>query len=88
MATYFILNAESQALLAAGKSGIPFEHSLPGCLISQKNTPEAAVAFEEDQIRAVFARAGLDILGSPYFGSWSGREHYLSFQDMVLAIKK
>jgi SAM-dependent methyltransferase len=88
MATYFLLNAESRALLQAGKSGVPFEHSLPGCLVSQKNTPEAAVAFEEDQIRAVFARAGLDILRSPFFGSWPGREQYFSFQDMVLAIKK
>ena len=49
--------------------------------------PEDAVAYDEKFIRNLYEKYGLVISEPVYYGSWCGREKFLSLQDMVLAYK-
>jgi len=86
--TFFILNDESRALMGQGKSAFDFRHDLGGYLSISRAEPEMAVAFEEGRVRAMFAKAGLEITDPIRYGSWCGRDTFLSGQDIVLAIKR
>ena len=87
MANFFLLDAASKALMEQGASHIQFPHALVDCLISHKDAPEAAVAFEESFIRRCLAKNQLTLIEPIHFGDWSGRKPALSFQDIVLAVK-
>ncbi len=86
--TYFLLNEESESLMRAGASTLPFEFGGDGCRIANRQLPEAVVAYEEAAIRSLFQRYGLHIDEPIRYGSWCGREVYLSYQDIVLAGKR
>lgn len=47
-------------------------------------SPETAVGYREGHVRAMLARAGLDV-AAVYPGTWSGRGDGFSFQDVVIA---
>ncbi len=84
----FLLNDESGALIGKGSSDLNFQYELPNCWTTDRNVPEAAVAYKESFFRSVLEKSGL-ILNEPIqFGSWCGRENYLSYQDIVVAVKQ
>ena len=85
--TFFILNAESAALVREHRSTQDFSHPLDGCVTTTPDDPEAALAYPEAQVRAWFARFGLAIEEPVRFGSWCGRTEFLSYQDIVIAQK-
>jgi SAM-dependent methyltransferase len=87
MISFFILNAEAVANLGKGGSKVDFNHSRPHCKIWKPESPEAAVAYEEDFLRECFAKYKISIVEPIYFGSWSGREKLLSYQDIILGVK-
>lgn len=87
MISYFLLNSEARALMAAGKSNPTFEHPWPGCVISNQKYPEAAVAYDEQSIRELLVKHGLSLVEPVHYGSWPGRKNFLSYQDILLAIK-
>ncbi len=84
LATWFLLNPESKALLADGRATVDFRHTIEGCLITDRDAPEAAVAYEEARVMEMYARAGLVIDPPVRYGSWCGRSDYLSFQDICI----
>jgi SAM-dependent methyltransferase len=86
--TFFLLNPESEDLLRAGKSTLDFRYSLPGCLTTDQEAPEAAVAFPEEAIVAMHREAGLDIHRPIQYGSWCGRTMFRSYQDIVVSVKR
>jgi SAM-dependent methyltransferase len=86
--TFFILNEESEALVRQHRSTQDFSHPLDGCVTTTPNDPEAAIAYSEAQVRALFARFGLAIEEPIRFGSWCGRTEFLSYQDIVIAQKR
>jgi hypothetical protein len=51
-------------------------------------TPEAAIAFPEDYIRSLYAERRLYIAEPVHYGSWPGRRAFLSYQDVVVAVKE
>lgn len=85
--TYFLLTDESLELIHAGRSTLDFHHPLEGCLIKNPKMPEAAVAYPMESVRQLYARHGLRITEPIHFGSWPGRPRYLSYQDIVVAVK-
>jgi hypothetical protein len=87
MITYFILTPEARELTEKGKSTFTFKFPLTDCFTINEQVPEAAIAYNENIIRQCFARHGLSIHDPIRYGSWSGRKHFLSFQDVVLATK-
>jgi SAM-dependent methyltransferase len=84
LATWFLLNPTSKALLAEGRATVDFRYTVEGCLITDRDVPEYAVAYEEGRVVEMYARAGLEMESPIRYGSWCGRSDYLSFQDICI----
>lgn len=85
--TFFLLNPESRGLLRGGRSTLDFRYEVEGCLITDKGNPEAAIAYDEDAVRRLYAARGLGISEPVRYGSWCGRSAFLSYQDIIFAAK-
>src|SRR5207249_11780290 len=85
--TYFLLNEESQRLIAAGRSTLDFEHDHGAYRTVSLEKPELAVAFDEGWIMSRYGPVGLRIKRVE-LGSWCGRRDHLSYQDLILAEKE
>ena len=86
--SFFLLNAESVKLIEAKQSSLDFKYKFKGYFTISKIAPESAVAYNEYFIKKLYEKYGLT-MGEPiHYGSWCGRKEYLSYQDIVLAVKK
>ena len=84
--TWFILNDQSLRMIGQGQSRIPMTHELAdGCRAKSARVPEKAIGIPETTVRSIYADAGLEIVEPIQFGSWCGRDHGVSFQDLVIA---
>lgn len=86
--SYFLLNSESRQLIKSKNSPLSFRYIQGDCRVNDKNTPEIAVAYDEEFVRALYERHGLKIRGPINYGSWCGRRSWLSYQDIILASRK
>jgi len=86
LVTWFVRNAEAEALILEERSAIPFSHAYGECLVMDLAVPEAAIAYPQDVIEAMYAQAGLEGL-TLHPGSWCGRARFTSGQDIVVAAK-
>lgn len=84
--TYFLLNQESLRLIAGGKSTLDLKHAIDQYRVVSLDVPEIAIAFDESWIKALYEKNGLRIERLDY-GSWCGRQRYVSYQDMIFASK-
>lgn len=87
VATFFLLNEESNRAVDAGRSSLLFRYSLDGCWTTNKQIPESAIAYDELTMKEKMERNGFSIQ-SIHYGNWSGRSDYLSYQDMVILRKQ
>jgi SAM-dependent methyltransferase len=85
--TYFLLNEESIPMLDGGRSILNFVERGERYRTINKSRPEDAVAYDEKFVRSLYEKYGLVVSEPVYYGSWCGRENFLSLQDMVLASK-
>jgi SAM-dependent methyltransferase len=85
--TFFILNDESQRLIHAGKSMFDFRFHLGDSVTVSAAEPEKAIAFDESLVRAMYQRAGLQLVEPIHWGAWSGRREFLSGQEIIVAVK-
>ena len=88
LCTFFLLNDESRSCIEAGRSVMDFRHELDGCVTSVRENPEAALAYDEQTVRDLHNRLGLDIVEPIHYGKWCGRESFIRFQDIVVATKR
>ena len=86
--SFFLLNRDSRDLLQSGRSTIAFPYEKTDCRIASLDTPEGAVAFDEDLVREVLSQRGLEIEDPIRYGGWCGRRPRQSYQDLVLAVKR
>jgi SAM-dependent methyltransferase len=84
--TFFLLNEESRRLIRQGRSSLNFVFSLDGCWTDDESVPERLIAFDEESIAAIYDRLGL-VREPVRYGSWCGRDVYLSYQDIIVARK-
>jgi ubiquinone/menaquinone biosynthesis C-methylase UbiE len=84
----FLLNKESRQNIAEGRSSLGFEYLIEGGLTVNAEKPEDATAFEESLIRKLYDKYGLSMDYPILYGSWSGRKDFLSYQDIVVAMKQ
>jgi SAM-dependent methyltransferase len=83
-ASYFLLNDETRRCVDQGSSFLSFgiEHASGHCRMHRASVPEAAVAFEESYIRAIYEQAGLAVR-EVHRGGWAaGRAHE---QDVLVS---
>jgi len=85
--TMFFLNEESESLIEKKLSTQNFVYRLAGCVTADAKNPEAALAFEETYVRSLFGGLGLSIREPIHYGAWCGRKEFLSYQDIVIAVK-
>ncbi len=85
LATFFVLDAEARERMHRPASAYCFRHAGDGYCTARAGQPEDAVAYDEQDLRGLYARAGLRIEGPIHYGSWSGRPRAREGQDLVLA---
>jgi len=88
--TYFLLNAESRRLMSQGRATLNFRYDLGRCRSIDEVQKEAAVAYDEDDIRTLYRKYGLEMTKPIWYGPWCGRKplsRRFSYQDVILAEK-
>lgn len=85
LATYFLLDEGTRERLKRDKSR--FRHACASSLVIDPKMPEASIAHEEKTIRDLHRRFDLRIHEPIRYGSWSGRDEFLSAQDILVAEK-
>ena len=85
--TFFLLNQESTSRIEKKQSKFDFKYQDENCRLEVKNLPESAIAYEERFVRNLYEKYGLEIHEPIEYGSWCGREEFLSFQDAIVARK-
>lgn len=85
--TYFLLNDESRKQIKAGLSTLDFRFEIDGCLTIDKESPEAAIAFDEQFVRHLFDKYDLKLREPIHHGTWCGRKDGLTYQDVIVAEK-
>ena len=85
--SFFLLNDSSARLIRANKSTINVDIKFGGCWCADANDPEAVTGYEESFVRALYGRHNLKIREPLHYGSWCGRQTFLSYQDLILAVK-
>jgi len=87
LATFFLLNDESTAFVAEGKSKFTLEPLEGVHRIFSRTVPETAVAFLESFVEKCATEAGLTLERPIRYGLWSGRETWFDYQDVVILRK-
>lgn len=85
--TYFLLNEESLSLMGSKASTLNFKYSGDRYRTTSEPLPELAIALDEEWVRQRYKDVGLTITRIDY-GSWCARPTYLSYQDLVLAVRQ
>jgi SAM-dependent methyltransferase len=86
LATYFLLNDESSRLQEDEGSRWRFVHPVAeGCSSHFPDSPERAIAYDEDRVRRLYGECGLDLVGVRYGGWCRSVADY--HQDVVVAAK-
>jgi SAM-dependent methyltransferase len=86
-ATYFLINPESESGIRGGSARYSFAYPGERSRVELADDPDAAVAFDETSVLALYAKSGMDIVSTRY-GFWSGRQADKGFQDIVVAVKR
>lgn len=78
---------EVRGFIEAGSSTQNFILDMDGYYTTSLETAEIAIAFRNEYIRNLFPKFGLTISQPIQYGSWCGRQSFLSYQDIVIATK-
>ena len=85
--TYCLITPDTIQRVRAGETQPTFAHDLGDYWTSDLEHPESAIAYRESFVRSQYANCGLKICDPIHFGSWSGRDQHLDYQDIVVAEK-
>lgn len=86
LATFFLLNDESNRLVDAGHGAFTLEPADGACRVHSRQVPETCVAVDERFIERAVRDAGL-AMDRPRYGKWCGREAWFDFQDVTILRK-
>lgn len=81
--TFFLLNPEAEACLAAGRGHLDFQPGGRYRLVNPE-LPETAVAHAEAEVRGWLAHSGLGLVEPMHYGNWCGRDRFVNGQDIVI----
>jgi SAM-dependent methyltransferase len=84
LATFFLLNERQETLRREGSNQIDFRHGEGIWRYTYRESPESAVAYNENFVIELLDRHGLALKRPVVYGRWSGRREGLSFQDMLV----
>ena len=81
-------NKDSEKCIQDAKSKFTFSHTYENHQVENNEMPEFAVGFKENYVLELFAKHNINILQPISYGSWCGRDKYVSFQDMIIGEKQ
>ena len=87
LATFFLLNDESNALVDAGRGRFNLELAQGVYRVGNPAIPEECIALDERFVEAAVRDAGLTLATPVRYGSWCGRERSFDYQDIVILRK-
>ena len=87
LATFFLLNERQEALGREGLNRIEFKYGGGVWRHAYRESPESAVAYREEFVLGLLDRHGLALNRPVIYGTWSGFNEGLSFQDILLLEK-
>ena len=87
LATFFLLNDESNRRIDAGQACFAFAPAKGPVRVSNPLVPEACVALDETFILDQASRYGFEPQPAIHYGSWSGRDEWFDSQDIMLLRK-
>jgi len=87
LATFFVLDDEARARIAAGRTDRRFAHPLSRGAADDAKVPESAIAFECDWLLATIERAGFGLARPIQRGTWCGESGGTTYQDLLLATR-
>jgi len=82
--SWFLINDETQKAIDAGQSGRNFEHHHGAARIENPEVPEAAVAYNEQDVLDRFKKAGFSDV-RVHYGLWRGCVKSWLYQDVIVA---
>jgi SAM-dependent methyltransferase len=85
--SFFLIDESAVELISSGKNSLNLVGGFGPCRVADLNVPEAAIGYEEDFVVSLYDKNDLQITRPIHYGSWSGRENFLSYQDLILAIR-
>ncbi|MBO0348931.1 class I SAM-dependent methyltransferase [Phormidium pseudopriestleyi FRX01] len=88
LVTAFLLNEDSLSCLKSGLSTLDFTEIFETYRFADEKFPESAVAYEERFFLELAEQFGLRVNPPIHYGSWCGREDFLSVQDILLLGKR
>jgi SAM-dependent methyltransferase len=90
LSTWFLLDPKVQGLMAKLPAVRQFRHTTDasGVFVQDPELPEAAVAYDASLVRQLHDENGLTIEGPIHGGSWCNRPEHLSYQDIVVAVRR
>ena len=93
-ASFYILNADSIAMMEAGEGSLCFKHDHGTYWTVNDKAPELSTGYEEGYITELLQRYGLSLVDGVHFGGWCGRPSLwgheagaIGDQDILLATK-
>jgi len=83
--SFFLFNDESLSLVHAGKSTIDLSYQIGPARALSLERPELAIGYDQKYVMDLYRQCGLQIRKPIYYGSWCGRETFVSYQDLIVA---
>lgn len=84
LATFFLLNEQQRQLASKGLNEVEFNFGDQQWRFVYQHSPESACSYDEGFVLSLLEKQKLALQAPIYYGSWSGREDGLSFQDMLI----
>lgn len=88
LATFYLVDERARERMRAGTTVVAFDHRRDGALVTDPSLPELVVAYEEEAVRSLYARHGLEIVEPIRHGSWAGVGDRQGRQDLVVARRR
>ncbi len=85
--TFFLLNPESLRLINENLTTLDFKSDIGYYRLFNPDVPELAVAYDESFIQRLYEEHKLKIVKPIHYGLWCGRKQFLTYQDIVIAVK-
>jgi ubiquinone/menaquinone biosynthesis C-methylase UbiE len=87
LATFFLLNSKQADLAKEGKNSLDFKYGNEQWRYVYESNPESAIAYPEDFVKEMCRKHNLSVKGPIYYGTWTGLNEGLSYQDILILEK-
>lgn len=85
--TWYLLDEFTTAQIKKKKSNLLFRHNFGNYYSTSKTNPEEGIAYDNNYIKKLYLKHNFEIQEPILYGSWSGRDQSLTYQDVIIASK-